>query len=62
MQDDEVLIQRLFEIDSQARAELNEILTKLNEASAKADKNEFNKYYDILLSYLTYKLLKIEAN
>jgi|TARA_R100001460_G_scaffold6496_1_gene17066 hypothetical protein len=62
MQDDEVLSQRLLEVDSKAREELNKILVALNQASAKADKEEFQKHYDILLSYLTYKLLNIEPN
>ena len=38
MQDDEVLSQRLLEIDNKAREELNKILVALNQASAKADK------------------------
>ncbi len=62
MQDDEVLSQRLLEVDSKAREELNKILVALNQASAKADKEEFQKHYDILLSYLVYKLLNIEPN
>tara|TARA_E500000178_G_scaffold278820_1_gene278408 strand:- start:756 stop:944 length:189 start_codon:yes stop_codon:yes gene_type:complete len=62
MQDDEVLSQRLLEVDSKAREELNKILVALNKASAKADKEEFQKHYDILLSYLVFKLLNIEPN
>ena len=62
MQDDEVLSQRLLEIDEEARKELNKILTALNQASANADKQSFDKNYEILLSYLTYKLLNIKAN
>ena len=62
MQDDEVLSSRLVEIDNKAREELNKILTALNRASANADKQSFDKNYEILLSYLTYKLLNIKAN
>tara|TARA_R100001460_G_C3507050_1_gene171054 strand:+ start:572 stop:835 length:264 start_codon:yes stop_codon:yes gene_type:complete len=62
MQDDEVVSQQLLEIDSEAREELNKILTALNQASANADKQSFDKNYEILLSYLTYKLLNIKAN
>ena len=47
MQDDEVLSQRLLEVDSKAREELNKILVALNQASAKADKEEFKKNMDI---------------
>lgn len=62
MQDDEVLSQRLLEVDSKARIELNKILNALSKASESSNQEEFQKNYDILLSYLTYKLLNIEPN
>ena len=62
MQDDEVLSQWLLQIDSEARIELNKILNALTKASESSNQEEFQRNYDILLSYLTYKLLNIEPN
>jgi hypothetical protein len=62
MQDDEVLSQRLLEIDGEARKKLNKLLMALNKASASSNQEEFQKNYDILLSYLTYKMLDIVPN
>jgi|TARA_Y100001938_G_C7915588_1_gene341800 hypothetical protein len=62
MQDDEVLSQRLLQIDSEARIELNKILNALTKASESSNQEEFQRNYDILLSYLTYKMLNIIPN
>ena len=41
MQDDEVLSQRLLQIDSEARIELNKILNALTKASESSNLEEF---------------------
>ena len=52
MQDDEVLSQRLLEVDSKAREELNKILVALNQARQlrqirKSSRNTMIYYYRI---------------